>query len=194
MEARLLYELGGFSAMIRSDTMTNANETKRQPIITTETTEGGILLIHFPTLDKDLELNAADLHPSILEAATLHGLKQKLVDAAAISRNPETGKSATAQDKYAAVKEVYDRITDPTNPTWNAIREGVSGSTLLLLALIRHTGKDKAELTEWLGKKSDAEKAALKRNPKLAAIIAEIQAERAKADGIDTNELLGEIE
>jgi hypothetical protein len=174
--------------------MTNANETKRQPIITTEIREPGALVLRFPTLGKMLTLDPADLHPSIIEAATLHGLKQKLVDAAAISRNPETGKSATAQDKFDAVFEVYQRITDPTNPTWNAIREGVSGSTLLLLALIRHTGKDKATLTEWLGKKNDAEKAALKRNPKIAQHIAEIQAERAKADGIDTDELLGEIE
>jgi hypothetical protein len=177
--------------------MTNTtNTTKRQPVITTAINAAGRLFLMFPGLDKQLSVFPADLDPGIIEQATLHGLKQKLVDAAAISRDPDTGRSATAQDKYDAVKKVYDRITRADSPEWNEPREGggnVGG--LLLSALCRlQPSKDKATLKTWLDSKSDAEKAALRKNPKISAIIADIQAERAKADGIDTDELLGEIE
>lgn len=137
------------------------------------------------------------VHPDKLTAelqrmAKLHGLKQKLVDAAAISRNPDTGRSATIEDKYAAVKAVYDRLL---SGAWNEPREGGGAGSLLYKALCRmQPSKTPEAIREWLDKKSDAEKAALRKNPKVAAIILEIQAENAKDEGIDSEALLGELE
>ena len=48
-------------------------------------------------------LSTRDLSPEILSQALMHGLKQKLVDAAAIARNVDTGASATTADKKEAV-------------------------------------------------------------------------------------------
>jgi hypothetical protein len=139
-------------------------------------------------------IDVCDLSTTISQQALVHGLKQKLVDAAAISRNAITGQSATVYDKYEAVRAVYDRLLAGD---WNAPREG-GGLTggLLLKALVRmYDGRKTVEqLTEFLAGKTDPEKAALKKNAKIAAIIVEIQSERAKDSGIDTDELLDELD
>lgn len=143
---------------------------------------------------QELVITAGQLSNHVIEYAVFHGLKQKLVDAAAISRNPETGRAATVEDKFQAVKTVFDRLLVGQ---WNATREG-GGATggLLLQALVRmYTGrKTPDELKAFLGDKSDAEKTALRKNPRVAAIIEEIRAETGKAANIDTDELLGELE
>jgi hypothetical protein len=138
-----------------------------------------------------LELNAMLLAPHIRDNAVLHGLKQKLVDAAAFSRDPETGKSATIADKYNAVKEVFDRITSPEG-TWNKVREVGATATggLLARALMQMTGKTKEAITDFLDSKTKEEISALKKNPKVAAVIAELQMESID---VDTDSLLAEL-
>jgi hypothetical protein len=137
------------------------------------------------------------LSDSIKHYAMLHGLKQKLVDAAAISCNSETGRPATVEDKFYAVKEVFMRITDPTNPQWNKPRESgaaVAGG-LLFKALCRmYSTKTPEYIREFLAKKTDAEKAALRKNPRVAEIIETIKAENAKEDDGSSDELLNELE
>lgn len=155
----------------------------------------GVLTLLFPRIGEQLQLTVGDLSPDILEQATIHGLKQKLVDAAAISRDTETGKSATDLTKFEAVKEVFDRITGES-PMWNALREGGDGSaSMLVKALVRyHAGKKtRAEVEDWLGAKSDTERKALRANPKIAAIIVQIMGEQAD-DAIDSDSLLNELD
>lgn len=144
---------------------------------------------------KELTLTANQLQPQIAAQALWHGIKQKLVDAAAISRNPDTGRSATIEDKFNAVCEVYERLLAGQ---WNKTREGGSGNVggLLLGALARmHPTKSVEQLRAFLDGKTDAEKAALRANPKVAAIIAEIKAEQAAAkdDAPDTEAMLAEL-
>lgn len=140
-----------------------------------------------------LVLHPDELTGDITFAAIMHGLKQKLVDAAAISRNPETGRPATVEDKYQAVKTVYDRLLAGA---WNATREG-GGATggLLLQALVRmYAGRKTVdELRAFLADKTDAEKTALRKNPRVAQIIEDIRIETGKAANIDTDEMLGEL-
>jgi hypothetical protein len=140
-----------------------------------------------------LLLEANRLNADICEMAMLHGFKQKLIDAAAIGRDPDTGKSATIDDKYFAVKEVFERLHEGE---WNKQREGAPTGGLLLRALLRMFDgkKTREQLVEWLGAKSDAEKAALRKNAKIAAIIEEIKAEGADTEGIDTDAMLDEID
>lgn len=150
------------------------------------------LLLQFANGEK-LSITASQLQQSIMEYAIFHGLKQKLVDAAAISRNPENGRAATIEDKFAAVKAVYDRLL---GGQWNAAREGGGQSGgLLFKALCRmYASKEPEQIMQYLSGKTDAEKTALRKNPKVAAIIEEIRAETGKAANIDTDELLGELE
>ena len=172
--------------------------TKRQNAITAEIiyneTENRpcALLLQFAN-GKNLSITANQLQHSVMEYAIFHGLKQKLVDAAAISRNPETGRSASIDDKFQAVKAVYDRLLAGQ---WNATREGGGQpGGLLFKALCRmYSTKSPEQIMAYLAGKTDAEKTALRKNPKVAAIIVEIRAETGKAANIDTDELLGELE
>ena len=147
-------------------------------------------------------LSTRDLSPEILSQALLHGLKQKLVDAAAIARNVETGASATIGDKKEAVMEIHTRLLEGAWNKGRAAGDGVSGKgSILLLALQRLQPKrDAVELAEWLKARTDAERAALAKNAKILLHVQAIQAERAeraaaaaKKSGIDSDELLNEL-
>ena len=169
-----------------------SNDTKRNAAISATITDGTLALAF--ANGETLMLRAAALNIDMQQQAMLHGLKQKLVDAAAISRNPETGRAASVEDKYQAVKVVYDRLLAGQ---WNAAREGGGNAGgLLLQALCRmYDGrKTPDELKAFLADKSDAEKTALRKNPRVATIIEDIRAEQGKAANIDTDELLGELE
>ena len=170
-----------------------SNDTKRNAAITATIDNDRGLVLTFAN-GQELALRHQSLNAEVVNAALYHGLKSKLVDAAAISRNPETGRAASVEDKYQAVKTVYDRLL---SGSWNATREG-GGATggLLLQALVRmYAGrKTPEELKAFLADKSDAEKTALRKNPRVAQIIEDIRAEQGKAAGIDTDELLGELE
>ena len=173
---------------------TKRNATISATIITNET-DGRPCALHLRFANgQELAITASQLSNHVMEYAIFHGLKQKLVDAAAISRNPETGRAATVEDKFQAVKTVYDRLLAGQ---WNATREGgVATGGLLLQALCRmYAGrKTPDELKAFLADKTDAEKTALRKNPRVAQIIEDIRAEQGKAATIDTDGLLGELE
>lgn len=142
-----------------------------------------------------LALAASAISTAIATQAMMHGLKQKLVDAAALSRNPDTGRAASIDDKYTAVKEVYDRLL---SGEWNKRRDGTGGAVggLLFRALCRmYDGKKTPDaIKAFLDGKTDAEKAALRKNSKVAAIIEELRAESAKADGVNGDDVLAGLE
>ena len=157
-----------------------------------ESCDSAALTLKFSN-EKEIVITTNGLKNGLLYMAAIHGLKQKLVDAAAISRNPETGRAATVEDKYQAVEAVYNRLL---GGQWNAAREGGVAGGLLLQALCRmYEGRKTVEdIKAFLAEKSDAEKTALRKNPRVATIIEEIRAEQGKAANIDTDELLGELE
>lgn len=166
-------------------------QTTRIPTIAVEAVDT-VLTLTFSN-GEQLTLDASTLSPDIQTAAAVHGLKQKLVDAAAIARNVETGASASVEDKIAAVREVFDRITSPQG-TWNKVREGTGtasgGNSLLARALMELTGQSKAKIDMFLSEKTKEEKAALRASPKVAPIIAKMQAAKAT---VDTDALLSDL-
>jgi len=173
-------------------------QTKRKPDIEAQIArdantgeENGVTLVFANT--KALTITLADLKPEIVLAATLHGLKQKLVDAAAISRDTATGKAATIDTKYEAVREVYDRLLAGE---WNKRREG-GGNTggMLKRALVEYyQGRKTADQIEtWLATKDDKEKAALRREPRIAEIIERMRAESTKPGDSTASDLLAEL-
>ena len=177
--------------------MATINTMKKQSAIET-TIENGAIAFEFAD-GRTLRVYLDTLTPTIREAAIMHGLKQKLCDAAAISRDPATGRAATIDTKYDAVKEVFDRITS-ADGTWNKQREAGAGGSggLLLAALVRmYAGrKTKDDLRAFLDGKNLSEQAALRKNPRVAEIIEEIKAERAKDgdDDTDSDAMLEELD
>lgn len=148
----------------------------------------------FPTMkDKSRSVNLKSLSAEIFAYAAAHGIAQKVGDAAAMQRNKETGLAASDSDKVNACIEVIDRLL---GGQWNADREGGGNESLLFKALCRmYDGKRTPEqIKEFLAKKSDAEKVALAtKNPEIAALIAEIRAEKvADIEAPDLSELDGD--
>ena len=167
------------------------NETKRTPALRVEIDDMGLAL-QFAD-GEQLSLGLSGLSDDIRHYATLHGLKQKLVGAAAISRNPETGRSATVADKYNAVKAVYDRLLAGQ---WNAPRGegGTSATGLLFRALCRMYPERAPEtIREYLDGKNKKDQDALRRNPHVAAIIEEIKAEAGPEDTSASDAMLDEL-
>lgn len=145
---------------------------------------------------KDLAIDCATLLPEIQRMAMLHGIKQKLVDAGAIARNTDTGLSASIDDKYAAVAEVHARLTGE-NPTWNKERgnggeKPAKAKDLLVRALMQMKGASKDIIEQFLSTKTKEQVNALKKNPRVLAVMAELQADNG-ANGVDTDALLGEL-
>ena len=141
-----------------------------------------------------LEITAEQLDADIRAHALIHGLKQKLVDAAAMSRDPATGRAASIETKFEAVREVYDRLL---TGEWNKRREGGAGASggLLLRALCRmFPAKTPDDIRAFLAGKTDAEKAAMRKTARIAAVIEEIRAESAKDGGVDGEDLLAGLD
>jgi len=169
------------------------NETKRTPAITVTQT-GNALTIAFSN-GAVIQLEATALEISIREQAMMHGFKQKLVDAAAISRNPDTGRSATIDDKYAAVREVYDRLLAGSWNKGRADGQGTGTGGLLFRALcIHYPAKTPEAIRAFLGKKTPKEKAALRGVAAIASIIETLKAESVQAGDVDEVELFAGLE
>jgi len=172
-----------------------ATETKRTPDITVDT-YGSTLTLTFRD-GRELALNLESLSGQIRQDAMLHGLKQKLVDAAAIARSTETGRSATLGDKFDAVNEVFIRIT-AADGTWNKGRAAGEGTgaqgAVFIRALMKLKGKTKSEVEAFLEPLSKEQKAALKKNPRVIETIRELELEAAKqADTTSSDDLLDSL-
>jgi hypothetical protein len=153
----------------------------------------GILTLNF-SHGQSIIVNTMDLCADVIGQALMHGLKQKLVDAAAISRDPTNGRAATVETKYQAVNEVAHRLLIECE--WNKKREGGATGGLLKRALIKlYDGrKTEEQIDKYLAGLTDKDKAALRKNPKVAPIIDELRAADAKDSGEDLPDLLAELE
>lgn len=131
----------------------------------------------------EIVIDASELSPEVQRDAMMHGLKQKIGDAAAMSRNPDTGASATLTDKRNAMTEVRDRLV---SGAWNKTRDGASsggGSGLLFRALCEYKASTPPEqLRAWLQGKDKAEQAKLRKIPAIATIIERMRAEISSVD------------
>jgi len=163
-----------------------------QPAIAV-TTDNGALTLTFAD-GQQLTIAPSELSAEIRQQALLHGLKQKLVDAAAIPCDTTTGKPATIEQKFAAVKAVHDRLLAGE---WNQrAAGGAGGSKGLLQAALERLYPSK-DIAAWLDRLDDKQKAALRASAAVAPIIETIKAERAarKPDvaAIDADAMLKEL-
>ncbi len=166
--------------------------TTRKPVVATDVFNS-TLTLNFIT-GQELSVTLDNLSPEILRQAALHGLKQKLVDAAAIARNPDNGATATPADKFAAVKAVYDRITR-ADGTWNANREGEvkQAGGMFLRALMELTKKDKESVQLYLEGLSKEQVAAMKKNQKVLDIMQRMEREAAAKVEDTADDLLDQL-
>ena len=167
------------------------NETKR-PMIVVDVRATGIIF------DVDgigrLTLDVSTMSDDIRTRAMFHGFEQKVRDAAAIgyTQNDGTVRRPTAREKYDAMRTVIETLK---SGEWNKRREGVADGGLLFEALCRmYDGKKSPdEIRSWLDGKDEKTKANLRRNPKVAELIAVIRAERNPDAVTAADDVLAEL-
>lgn len=119
---------------------------------------------------------------NMLAKFAAHGAEQKLGD--------EIAGLTDTEDCVLAVDELIDRLY---NGEWGVKREsnGMAGTSVLVRALVEHTGKTVEQIKTFLAGKSQAEKVALRNNPKIKPIVERIEAEKAsKKANVDTDAML----
>jgi hypothetical protein len=131
-----------------------------------------------------------------------HGFDQRVRDAAALSANRDTGKSATPQEKFDAMKRIVDHLNSGTDD-WHikvaAAPKGPDAGTIIL-AMVRalHKTVDEVEalLAATMAKRGVDRNGALKvweDSKQVAAMILVIKTERLARD-TDSDDLVAEME
>lgn len=172
-------------------------KAKANSVITHElrTVEEGSQLVFKVKDAGETTLDLWKVHSGVKERAMLHGLIQRVSDRAAISRNTETGKSATAGEKLNAMAMLVQHY-NAGNEAWNLAGTGGGPSaefTLLLDALCEvYAAKPREELGKWLKARSASERASLMESKQLKPIVERLRAQSAK--GVDVDELLSGLE
>lgn len=161
-----------FSALadIPAPTATLATPTATQTKAIAVAIEGTTVIIS-PKGGQPLRANSTMLSPDIISRLITHGLKQKLIDAAAIGRDEKTGRSATIGEKMAAIDSVWKMLLDGE---WSKKREAFDPLTLLREALIS-MGQTAVKVDAFLASKSETEKRTLCESKKVAAAIAALR-------------------
>lgn len=140
-----------------------------------------------------LVLDFAKMNSAIIERAAMHGMVQRISDAAAIPRDLETGESATAQDKFDAMQRLVSHYESGT-AEWSRRPqpgEGKSGGLLFkALCVMSAETKTPAEIKEWMTGKTKAQLTALRNQPKIAEVINSL---RPVSMEVDTDALLDEL-
>jgi len=134
------------------------------------------------------------------EYAMMHGMKQRIVDAAALgqvhTKGDKKGQAVTAQDKYEAmyglVKFMYEENTWARRA---AAGEGDTEGGLLLEAVMRATGASQEDCQTLIDSWDKKQQAAMRdSDATIAPIVAAIRVERAaKRPKVDTSAALAAL-
>jgi hypothetical protein len=117
-----------------------------------------------------------------------HGAEQKLGD--------EIAGLDDIEDAVMAIDELTERLN---KGEWGVKREGngMAGTSILARALVEVMGKPMDAIKTFLGTKTQAEKVALRNNPRVKPVVERLEAEKAsksKGASIDTDALLAGLE
>lgn len=172
---------------------------KSNSVVTVQRTEAGNILVTV------LGAGVVEFDPSKASAATrshaeFHGWKQRLADAAAMSRDPENGAAATPAEKEAAIRELADFYMSGTED-WSRVGVGGGGKSITIEAIAAEKGIDydaaEAMVEEFAKVKhgGDTKKALafLRQGAKLAERIDAMRKARMPAPKVDADAALAEL-
>lgn len=172
---------------------------KSNSVITTELVEtpaDGQVIVFKVKDAGETKLPLLLLNEKLKQRAMVHGLVQKVSDAAALSRDSKTGKSASAQDKLAAMVKVVEHLTSGTEE-WNLKREGGGGPGAETQLLVKALGelypsKGFEALSKWVKARSVQERSALMAQENIKVKVDGYRSEQAKS--VDAEELLAGLD
>lgn len=154
----------------------------------TETDDG--LRFEFKDL-APLTLCPANLAEAVRARGLIHGLKQKCVDAAAIARDPTTGRSATVEDKRNAVARVIDMLSRGLWTERKAAERRSDDNALLVDALAEVLGKPRDAIIDKVRSYTKAQLNALRISERVKPVLERL--EREAGGGLDSDALLDEM-
>ncbi len=148
----------------------------------------------------EVGLDMTKLHEEIVKRAAVHGMIQRISDAAAISRDSETGASATPKEKLAAMSALIEHYMSGTEE-WRRTGTGEGGGkslTIEAIAQVKGVTYEVAEqyVADFAGKKGEEVKkvlAKLRNSAAVRAAMDEIRSKRQGAPKADADEMLDEI-
>lgn len=165
--------------------------------------DSATLMLTIKVTDGANVIGELGIHPSDIKTRNwadmclMHGLKQKLGDAAALGQFHKTGDrkglKVTEADKWAAISELWAFMRDDNEWARRAAAgEGSSDGGLLLEAVMRATGADRDAAKAYIDGLDATTQAALRdRDPTLAPIVRAIREERAaRRPSVDTGTAL----
>jgi hypothetical protein len=175
--------------------MTANGKKRSNSIISHQVGEGSVKFV----VDQigETELVFDKLSPEIKQQAMIHGLIQRIRDAAAISRElDKDGKelSATPEAKFSAMKELVEWYSSGTDQ-WAMNRTGGGGSggeRGLLVRVLKRAGAKLEDVDAWVKAKSMAEVKTLLNSSKLKPLADELRLEGAAK--VDADEMLRELD
>ena len=132
-----------------------------------------------------------------MEYAAFHGIKQRVVDSAAIAWDG-IGERPTPADKYAEMVKIVDHLNSGS-PDWNTTRgEGggaIGGVTLKALAAVQGMELDamRARVAEVAEKQGKTVKVKLAEYATMPAVIKKIVELRAAASPVKADDLMAEL-
>ena len=144
-------------------------------------------------------LRVERLSSDLFQHAAYHGLKQRIGDAAALSRDTATGAPASPADKLAEMQRVIAHLESGTSEWSMKPAGGGGGESLTLRAVAQHKGLSIESARERVQAYADAKLggdfkkalAQLRLAPAIAEIMAQMRA--TKPARIDADAALGEI-
>ncbi len=167
------------------------SEKESTRVISKEIDETGVT---FKVKDQGtLRVSFANLSGAVRDRALAHGIVQRVVDAAALSRDEKSGKSASALEKFTAMKEIVDHLMSGTE-NWTLSRESESPHVNLLTQCLSEIYPERGEdkIRTWVKKLSASDRKALLVSEKIKKIAERIEGEKLKH--IDAEELLSDFE
>jgi len=170
----------------------DTSKARSNSIITTSVNDA-MTEIKFNVKDTgSVTVRLAKLTDMVRTQATLHGIKQKICDAAAMSRDPVTFKPASAVDKLAAMREIAERLEN--GGQWNGSGGGGAGDTVMLVNCLRelYPQTDDNVIVAKVTALTAMQRKAYLLDSKIAPIAARLSAERVK--GVDTAGLFSELD
>lgn len=140
---------------------------------------------------KPITINANKLTDEVKHRAMMHGLIQKLSDAAALPK--VDGLPADPSAKYAAIAATAERIREGEwNKRGDGEGSGVVGGVIFRALLAWKAGSDPEKLRAWYDGKTRSEQLALRNVPEIAAEIDKLKS--AKTPAIDTGALVADLD
>lgn len=136
--------------------------------------------------------------PENVAYASLHGFNQRLRDMAALSVNKDTGKSASAYDKFEAIRagiEHYEAGGTEWHMKGSGGRETITAEVRMLAeAIAQVKGKNVVDMIVWVKSKTAAERMKLAGVDSIKTVLDELRAKAAETADKSGDDMLAELE